>query len=200
MLNEGTKNYLEASGDRRRAILREQYLARVPSSNTSQRERVLFHFENLAEFTRRLNLIECKTGSQPILKPSMLINNDLFVCVELCAECIQENAFLRTDEELWICWSAFVEVIEALKLKQASDKMVEASFLLLHLATLIIKRRIVNGSAEREPQILAVAEGYRALANEFPHPLFEAGKSSSEQLVNLTDNLKSLAHACISQK
>ena len=193
-MNEETKNYLQAPDSRRRTVLKEQYLASVPGGIASERERALFHLEMLVEFTRRLNLVECKTGSQPIPKPSILIGNDLFVCVELCAESIQEDAFLRADGELWICWSAFVELIEALKLKQASDKIVEASFLLLHLAAMIIKRRIVDGSAEREPQILTVTEGYRALANEFQYPLFEAGSSSSEQLRNLTTNLKSLAH------
>ena len=193
MLNQQTKEYLQAPAGRRRGVLKKQYLARVPGG-ASEQDRARFHLGSLVEFTGRLNIIECKSGNQPVIKPSMLRTNDLFVCVELCAESIQENAFLQTDEEFRPCWVAFIELLERVKSKDGSELLFETAYLLLYLAAVIFKRHITDAAIEMEPQIFSI-KGYTALANEFAPPLFGAVKSPADQLKNLADNLRRLARS-----
>ena len=181
---------MKAPADNRRSVLKKQYLASVPSS-TSEQDQARLHLDYLVEYTRRLNMVECKSGNQPMIKPSMVRRSDLFICVELCAESIQENAFLQTIAEFRPCWIAFMELLERVKSKDGSDKLFETSFLLFHLAASIFKRYIMDGTIEKEPNFLSI-EGYSTLAAEFTHPLFKSIKSPSDQLKNLTENLKSL--------
>jgi hypothetical protein len=190
-MNNGFKQYLQAPASGKRAVLKKQYSASVPSG-ASERDRALYHLGHLVENTRRLNMVECRTGIQPIPKPSALRKTDLFVCVEVCAESIQENAFLQTNAEFWRCWTAFEELLDRVKLKDGSEEFFETAYLLFYLAALIFKRHITDGAIEKEPQIFSL-EGYTALAAGFAQPLFASVKSPADQLKNVADNLNSLA-------
>src|SRR6266700_3185725 len=90
-MNDKLSAYLNAPDDTRPAVIKAQYLARAPGGEVSFREQMLFHFENLQGFTRRLNLVECKINDQPPIKPSAILKTDLLVCVEICKEVIQET-------------------------------------------------------------------------------------------------------------
>jgi hypothetical protein len=193
MLNQQTKEYLDAPASNRRGVLKKQYLASVPSG-ASERDRALFHLGYLVTYTRRLNMVECKGSSQQIPKPSAMRKTDLLVCVELCAESIRESTFLQSDAEFWRCWTAFEELLERVKSKDGSENIFEASYLLFYLTALIFKRYITDGAVEREPEIFSL-EGYTALATGFARPLFESVKSTSDQLENLAGNLRNLARA-----
>jgi hypothetical protein len=189
-MNKKLEEYLNIPAGDKRANLKKQYLSN--RFGASELERALDHLNFLVEFTRRLNMVECKDGSQPIPKPSALRKTDLLVCVEICAESIQENGFLQTNAEFRQCWIAFEELLNRIATKNGSDEFFEASFLLLYLAALIFKRHIADGEVEKEPQIFSI-DGYKAVAVRFAHPIFQSVKSSSEQLTNLAANLKNLA-------
>ncbi len=192
-MKTGLKQYLQAPPSGRRAVLKKQYLAGVPSG-ASERERALYHLGCLVTYTRRLNMVECKADSQPMPKPSALRKTDLLVCVEICAESIRENTFLHTDAEFLRCWTAFEELLERVKSKDGSDNVFETAYLLFYLASLIFKRHITDGTIEKEPQVFSL-EGYKAVATGFARPLFESVNSPADQLENLADNLRSLARA-----
>jgi hypothetical protein len=190
-LNKETQEYLRASADRRRVILKERYLASAPSG-VSEREQALFHLGHLVENTRRLNMIECKGSGQPLPKPSAIRETDLFVCVEICAEGIRENMFLKNCAELWGGWTAFEELLQRLKSTGNSEHFFEAAYLLLYLAALIFKRHVADRAVEREPQVFSL-EGYKAAADGFAQPLFDSVDSSVDQLNSLTKNLHALS-------
>jgi len=187
-----TREYLQASPDRRRAILKKQYLAN--RFGTSERERALDHLGYLVEFARRLNMVEGKGGSQPIPKPSALRKTDLLASVEVCAEAIQEDSFLQRDGEFCRCWTAFEKLLERVKTKDGTENFFEMAYLSFYLAGLILKRHITDGTIEKGPEIISI-EGYRAVAAGFARPLFESVKSPADQLQNLADNLEHLARA-----
>ena len=192
-MNKKIEEYLNIPASGKRAVLKKQYLSNLPSG-ASKRDQALNHLGYLVEYMRRLNMLECKDSSQPIPKPSAVRKADLFTCVEICAEEIQENTFLQTNAEFWRCWIAFEELLKRIETKNGSDEFFEASFLLLYLAALIFKRYITDGEIEKEPQIFSI-DGYKAVAVRFAQPIFQSVKSSSEQLTNLAANLSNLANA-----
>ena len=191
MLPDETQRYLQTPPNSRRSFLKEGYLRHVPKA--SERERVMYHFERLVEFTRRLNCLECITATQPTIKTSSFIRTDQFTVVDLCAECIQESCEFMVDRELTRSWVAFGGLLEVIKLKPAAENAVQAAFLLLHLAALIMRRRILDSHVEDEPQIVSLTEGYTALARDFSPPLFERMNSSAQQLNKLSENIAKVA-------
>lgn len=192
-LNPQTKEYLQASQATRRAILKKQYLA--GRFGVSEQERALGHLNHLIEFTRRLNLIECKANNgQKVPKASAIRKTDLFLSVEVCAEAVRDDSFLQREEEFRRCWRAFDNLLYQVKSKNNADEYFEAAYLLLYLAALILRRYIAEGGIELEPQILS-DKGYLAVAARFARPLFGSLESPTAQLQNLVDNLQELAHA-----
>ncbi len=191
MINIGLKKYLQTPPADKRAVLKKQYLANMPSG-ASGRNCALHHLDYLAIYTRRLNLIEGKGSSQPMPKPSALRATDLFLCVEVCAEVIREDSLLQSDTEFGRSWTAFEELLERVKSKDGPEDFFEAAYLLLHLAALIFKRHVTDGAVEKAPLILSL-EAYKAVAARFARPLFEPVTSSEEQLESLADNLRILA-------
>jgi len=171
----------------------EQYRAQTPAG-LAGRKQVLYHLGYLAEYTRRLSIIECKRSSQPVLAPSKLRGGDLFVCVEVCAEVIRENTQLYCDPEFWQCWTAFDDLLEHTKSKISAEDRLESAYFLLYLAALIFKRHIAEEKAENEPEIFSV-EGYSEIANRFPRPLFTSNISMADQLENLKINLEHFSRA-----
>lgn len=196
-MNEDTLRYLNTPGAGRQAVLKAQYLAHAPGDNAPIRERVLYHFEELKGFTRRLNMVECRTTNKPDIQPSLLLMTDLFACVEMCMQVIQETVLLdatfNNDKEFSDCWSCFVRLVTVLRSKGGRDDLVESAFLLLHLTVVIIARHIMDGTVEKQPSVLSLAEGYLTLMNAWPYPLFEPAQSPSEQLSRLANNLVSLS-------
>lgn len=191
-MNTGVKEYLQASPTGRRAVLKKQYLENMPRG-ASERNCALFHLGYLVAYTRRLNLVECKSANQPLPKPSALRKTDLFLCVEVCTEIIRENTLLKSDAEFWRCWTTFEGLLERVKSKDGPESFFETAYLLLYLAGLIFRRRVADGAIEKEPQIFSL-EGYKSVAAGFARPLFESMESPADQLENLTSNLQSLAH------
>lgn len=192
MLNPKTKEYLQAEPSGRRDILKKHYLANRFGS--SEQERALGHLGHLVEFTRRLNMVEGKDGSQQLPKPSVLRKTDLFVVVEICAESIRENTFPQKDTAFWRCWTVFQELLERVRSKEGSEKFFETTYLLFYVAALIFRRHIMDGAIEKEPEIFSL-QGYTALATEFAPPLFDSIKSAEDQLEKLAVNLQSLVRA-----
>jgi len=189
-LNKQTQEYLQAPPSERRDVLKKHYLKN--RFGASEREQAIDHLSFLIEFTRRLNMLEGKGNILlQIPKPSALRKNDLFVAIEICAESIRENAALKMDADFWQCWTAFEELLERVKSKDGTESFFETAYLLLYLAALIFKRRILNGAIEKEPQIFSM-EGYAAVAAKFAHPLFDSAHSSADQLESLTENLKNM--------
>jgi hypothetical protein len=136
-------------------------------------------------------MIECKSHNRTIIKPSTVRRNDLFVSVELCAESIQEDTFLQTNESFRSTWIAFMGLLEQIKAAGAPDKFFETGFFLLYLAAIIFKRYITYDVVQEVPEIFSI-EGYAALGERFRYSLFESVESASDQMKYLAESLRNL--------
>jgi hypothetical protein len=191
MLNPKTKEYLQVPQSEKRAVLKKHYLAN--SFGATAQERALGHLGYLIEFTRRLNIVECKGSNQPMPNASALRKTDLLACVEICMESIKEDTYLKNENAKFSeCCGAFEQLLERVKSKDSPEEFFEMAYLLFYLAALILKRCITDGTIEKEPQIFT-AEAYKTLASRFAKPLFQPGMSAADQLDNLYYNFKSLA-------
>jgi hypothetical protein len=192
MLSKQTKEYLQTPSSGRRAVLKKHYLSNP--FGTSERQQTLDHLGYLIEFTRRLNMVECKHSNQPMPKPSAIRETDMFVCVEVCAESIRENTFLKSDAEFWRCWTAFDDLLKHVRSNDNSESFFETAYLLFYLTALILKRHVTDGTIEKEPQIFSIKE-YATVAARLARPLFESVKCAADQMQNLAENLECLAQA-----
>jgi hypothetical protein len=93
-MNTGLKEYLQAPLSEKKAVLKKQYLARVPSA--SEQEQALGHLGYLVEYTRRLNLIECKNSGQLIPKPLALRTTDFFCASRYVLRAFGKTHFCKT--------------------------------------------------------------------------------------------------------
>jgi len=185
------------------------YRERAPSEKVSPSERLAYHLGQMIEFAWNGKAFAEQTmlSISPGRTVVSLVSTDVFRAIKISSSAIEDVLkeepcadFLR---ELRSCWSAFMSLLTALRDRQksVSDDTARRSFLLLFLATLIMKEAVTSSVSKktvlREKEVFG-AEIYpltadeKSLTKSLPVAIFDEHFSFSEQLKAMTHNLNSI--------
>ena len=194
--------------------MRRNYQQRSPWATTPVREKLEYHLGFLVDFTWQANeFAKCLVSSaSPSPRVTALIDNDLFSCIEICVEEIEKLRHKASEfpnaTEFLKCWIAFVDFLITLREKKTTteDNLALQIFLLLFIASSILKESIDQSESDFKPKKLSLGEAdvflkktfpvgdaERTIVKAFPYPLFANDWTFREQLESTAQNLKSLS-------
>ncbi len=206
--------YDRSTVEGRREGMRRLYRQRCPWATASACETLRYHLPFLVDFTWQTNevakLLAASQRRAQIV--TMLLDNDVFICIEICAEAIQEvfdnPCEFPNKAEFFKCWSAFLSLLKALRNTNAkmTHNLTLQSFLMLFIASLILKASLDQRDTHFETRRLflsaddlflaktfPIGQAERSLVKGFPHELFEKSKSFMGQLESAAQNLEYFA-------